>query len=184
MRTITEIIIHCSATPNGRPVSAAEIDAWHERRGFVRTAMAVGYTQPGLRHIGYHYVICTHGAIDAGRAEEEIGAHCLGHNAQSIGVCMIGMDAFSLVQWASLGALVRGIRARTPSITAVIGHRETSPDIDGDGFIEPQEWLKTCPGFSVADWMRRNMTPLPLHVLDQHPIHDQQTPPKKGALVV
>lgn len=76
MRKISEIIIHCTATPAGRDVSVAEIDSWHRARGF--------------RCIGYHYVIALDGTVRPGRPEAEIGAHCLGHNTQSIGVVYVG----------------------------------------------------------------------------------------------
>lgn len=76
MRKITEIIIHCSATPEGRKVTTAQIDRWHKERGF--------------KKIGYHYVIYLDGSIHVGRKEEEIGAHTVGHNANSIGICYVG----------------------------------------------------------------------------------------------
>ncbi|MBP5691206.1 MAG: N-acetylmuramoyl-L-alanine amidase, partial [Bacteroidaceae bacterium] len=76
MRKITEIIIHCSATPQGVDYTVADIDRWHRQRGFNK--------------IGYHYVIYRDGSIHQGRPVEEIGAHCIGHNAHSIGVCYIG----------------------------------------------------------------------------------------------
>lgn len=74
MRTINQIIIHCSATPEGRDDSAADINRWNKDHG----------------GIGYHYVIRLNGTIERGRPVEQIGAHCKGHNATSIGVCYIG----------------------------------------------------------------------------------------------
>ena len=65
MRTINEIIIHCSATPEGRNVTTADIEAWHKQRGF--------------SEIGYHYVIYLDGSVHIGRNESKVGAHCLGH---------------------------------------------------------------------------------------------------------
>ena len=76
MRSITEIIIHCTATPAGRHVSVAEIDLWHRQRGF--------------RTIGYHYLIDLDGTIHTGRPLSETGAHCLGHNSHSIGIAYAG----------------------------------------------------------------------------------------------
>ena len=76
MRTIKEIIIHCADTPEGRDDKAADIDRWHKQRGFDR--------------IGYHYVIDLDGTIEAGRDPDCIGAHCKGHNTNSIGICYIG----------------------------------------------------------------------------------------------
>ena len=76
MRNINTIIIHCSATPGGRHFTEADIDRWHRQRGF--------------DSIGYHYVILLDGTIRSGRPEATIGAHCRGHNANSIGICYIG----------------------------------------------------------------------------------------------
>ena len=76
MRRITEIIVHCSATPEGCDYGARDIDLWHRQRGFLK--------------IGYHYVVKLDGTIQEGRKLNDVGAHCLGHNANSIGVCYIG----------------------------------------------------------------------------------------------
>jgi N-acetylmuramoyl-L-alanine amidase len=76
MRKITEIIIHSTATPAGKPFTVGDVDAWHRARGF--------------RCIGYHYLIGINGQIWRGRSIEETGAHCLHHNAQSIGICYVG----------------------------------------------------------------------------------------------
>ena len=74
MRKIKEIIIHCSATKEGRNFTVADIDRWHRERG--------------MRCIGYHFVIYRDGSIHVGRAIEEVGAHCKGHNSVSIGVSL------------------------------------------------------------------------------------------------
>lgn len=76
MRTIKEIIIHCSATPEGRDYTVADIDRWHKAKGW--------------KGIGYHFVIYRDGSIHVGRPKEQVGAHCVGHNTISIGVCYIG----------------------------------------------------------------------------------------------
>lgn len=77
---VKEIIVHCTATPQGRSVSVKDIDRWHRERGF--------------QCIGYHWVVYLDGSVHAGRAENKIGAHCLKHNAFSIGVCYVGgLDA-------------------------------------------------------------------------------------------
>ena len=76
MRTINEIIIHCADTPEGRKTTVADLEKWHKERGF--------------KTIGYHYVILLDGKVEAGRPIEQMGAHCEGHNANSIGVCYVG----------------------------------------------------------------------------------------------
>ena len=76
MRYIHEIIVHCSATPEGKNYHAKDIDKWHKAKGW--------------KCIGYHYVIDIDGTIEFGRPVEQIGAHTVGHNAYSIGICYIG----------------------------------------------------------------------------------------------
>lgn len=75
-RKITEIIVHCSATPEGKDFTVDDIRRWHKQRGF--------------SDIGYHYVIYRDGYIERGRSEHIAGAHCIGHNTNSIGICYIG----------------------------------------------------------------------------------------------
>lgn len=75
-RKISEIIVHCSATPEGKDYTVEQIRQWHLARGF--------------NDIGYHYVIYRDGTIHTGRSEAISGAHCTGHNTNSIGVCYIG----------------------------------------------------------------------------------------------
>ena len=76
MREIKSIILHCSATPEGKDFTVADITRWHKERGF--------------RTIGYHYVVYRDGTVHKGRPVEQIGAHCEGYNKNSIGVCYIG----------------------------------------------------------------------------------------------
>lgn len=93
---ITTIVIHCSATQNGKPLrtpnhSAAQIiDGWHEQRGFKRNPINTKHFNPHLNHIGYHFVIDTDGSIETGRQEGENGAHVKGHNTHSLGICLVG----------------------------------------------------------------------------------------------
>ena len=129
MRDIREIIVHCSATPEGKHFTVADIDAWHKKRGF--------------KCIGYHFVIYLDGKVNVGRNIEEIGAHCLGHNANSIGICYIGgcaadgktpKDTRTEAQKASLVRLITELRRRFPN-ASVHGHNEFA--------------AKACPSFNV-----------------------------------
>lgn len=190
---IDTIAIHCSATPNGSWRGVDDIDAIHAAKGFARDPALIGYNQPHLKHIGYHYVVYVAGAVTIGRGIEEIGAHVKGHNFASIGVCMIGTDAYTRAQWKALRANVcvtiallaraRGV-ADVPRFSLettealrlakrmslrICGHRDLSPDIDGDGTVEPHEWLKTCPGFDVGAWLAGGMGPLAGHIIDPVP---------------
>lgn len=130
MRKIDEIIIHCSATPEGRDHSVADITAWHRARGF--------------RTIGYHYLVHIDGRVERGRPESEIGAHCLGHNARSIGVCYVGglasdcktpKDTRTPEQRRMLRELVKGLQRKYRG-AKVYGHRDFA--------------AKACPCFDVA----------------------------------
>ena len=76
-RTINEIIVHCAATPEGKDFSVEQIREWH-------------VNGRGWRDIGYHFVIYRDGSIHTGRDIDCAGAHCLQHNAHSIGICYIG----------------------------------------------------------------------------------------------
>lgn len=177
MRPVDMIVVHCSATRNGdtlfrgglgqpdyqSPVDV--IDLWHRQRGFRRAYSWRVHCNPNLAAIGYHFVIHTNGDIATGRHLGEIGAHAMGHNADSIGICMLGTDKFSAVQFEALAVLVRSLRAAMPSITRVVGHRDLSPDLDGDGVIAPHEWLKTCPGFDVSAWLAADMAVPANHLL-------------------
>ncbi|WP_293393403.1 N-acetylmuramoyl-L-alanine amidase [Nevskia sp.] len=164
-RAITRLVIHCSASPNGRPVSIAEIDAWHKARGFHRAPAAVLRWNPTLKHIGYHFVIGVDGATSTGRSEGEIGAHVVGANINSLGLCMVGTDSFTPAQWLALRNQVGALIEFLPEME-VVGHRDLSPDKNGDGRITSDEWLKRCPGFDVAAWLANGMRPETAHVLD------------------
>ena len=129
MRTITEIIVHCSATPEGRPHTVGDIRAWHKQRGF--------------KDIGYHYVVYLDGSIHAGRSEAEIGAHCTGHNRNSIGVCYVGgmtrdmkaaKDTRTDAQKKALLQLLKQLKKRYPG-AKIYGHRDFA--------------AKACPSFDA-----------------------------------
>lgn len=76
MRTINLIVVHCTATPEGRDVTTADIDRQHRQRGFTS--------------IGYHFVIYRDGTLHLGRPVTEVGAHVRGYNRYSIGVAYVG----------------------------------------------------------------------------------------------
>ena len=140
---VREIILHCSDTRpewlGGAPLAAkvAEIRRWHMR-------------DRGWRDIGYHWIIDVDGQRAAGRPETEVGAHVAGHNAGTLGICLIGgfgadadaddtfADHFTPTQARTLRALIADIRSRT-QIVKVTGHNTYA--------------AKACPGFRVADWI-------------------------------
>lgn len=130
MREIKEIIVHCSATPQGVPFTVTDIDRWHRRRGF--------------RAIGYHYVVYLDGSVHTGRTEAAVGAHCKGHNAHSLGVCYIGgcqgdgrtpTDTRTPAQRTALTSLLRTLRRRYPE-ARIRSHRDFA--------------TKACPCFDAT----------------------------------
>ena len=145
MRKINEIIVHCTATAEGKDYTVDDITRWHKARGF--------------KTIGYHWVIYRDGSIHAGRPEAEIGAHCVGHNANSIGVVYVGgvsadgktpKDTRTPAQRRALADLLRKLKKQFPG-ARICGHRDLSPDLNHDGKIEPAEWVKACPCFNAEE---------------------------------
>ena len=146
---IDAIVIHCSATRAEQDVKAADIDKQHKERGF--------------KMIGYHFVIDLDGTIENGRPLTMNGAHCntkglssKPYNSHSIGICLIGgldkdgnpADTFTPEQMVSLHKLVNELEMEY-DVKEVIGHRDASPDLNGDGKISKNEWIKACPCFDV-----------------------------------
>lgn len=134
-RSINEIIIHCTATPEGRECSVDEIRQWHKARGFT--------------DIGYHYVIHLDGRIENGRDVDIAGAHCTGHNTHSIGVVYVGgctkdgktpKDTRTIDQKAAIANLLMDLRRLYPMAT-IHGHRDFAN--------------KACPSFDATHEYRK-----------------------------
>jgi N-acetyl-anhydromuramyl-L-alanine amidase AmpD len=139
MRTISQIIIHCAYTTPSMDVGVNEITRWHvQDRGF--------------SDIGYHFVIRRDGTIETGRDVNEPGAHAKGHNANSLGVCLVGgMSAdgkpdsnYTREQWDALRALVEAL-VDMHGVKEVVGHRDVSN--------------KPCPCFDVKEWWNYDSSP-------------------------
>lgn len=132
IRQIKEIILHCTATQEGRDVHVADVDRWHKQQGW--------------ECIGYHYLITLDGKIEKGRPEWKIGAHCKGHNNVSIGIAYVGgvdyqgkpKDTRTDAQKRALVQLLREVRGRHPKAT-IHGHNEFA--------------AKACPSFNVQKWL-------------------------------
>ena len=145
---IKRIVVHASATKPDMDVRAADIDRWHKDRGW--------------NGIGYHHVITRDGLIEQGRPHETIGAHVLGWNTHSIAVCMAGginddgvpEENYTPIQYEALRDLLDILTKRMYPGAMICGHRDLSPDKDGDGVIEEHEWLKACPCFDVGKWYK------------------------------
>lgn len=137
MREIDDLIVHCSSTYDTQDVGAAEIRRVHVEEN-------------GWRDIGYHYVIRRNGTVEPGRSEETIGAHVAGHNAHSIGICLVGglshVDGktvsaanFTEAQYVALESLLRRLMLKYPK-AALHGHRDYAN--------------KDCPCFDVQEWWK------------------------------
>lgn len=129
-RNIKEIIVHCTATPEGRPVTIKEITNWHKQRGFST--------------IGYHYVVMLDGSVQNGRDVNVSGAHCTNHNSISIGVCYVGgcdknmnaKDTRTDAQKRALLDLLKRLRTMYPA-AKIYGHRDFAN--------------KACPSFDARN---------------------------------
>lgn len=144
------IVIHCSATREDKDYTEQQLNAGHIARGFGKW--------------GYHYYIRKDGRVVPMRAENEIGAHdnCpvpgekVSYNYCSIGICYEGgldsngkaKDTRTKAQKEAIVKLIQEICGRH-KILDVLGHRDTSPDKNGNGVVERSEWLKECPCFDV-----------------------------------
>lgn len=136
------ITVHCSATKEGVQIDADTIRRWHKQRGW--------------SDIGYHYIIGLDGQIEIGRPLNKTGAHVAGHNTDNIGICYVGgldaagnpKDTRTDLQIESLHDLIEALCV-VFDIEEIKGHRDWSPDTDGDGEVEQHEWLKACPSFDA-----------------------------------
>jgi len=133
VRAINRIIIHCAATKPGMDIGVKEIRKWHVEGN-------------RWNDVGYHYVIRRNGDIEKGRNDAISGAHVAGHNADSIGICLVGgiddagkpASNFARAQWAALEHLVKELMALYPG-AAVSGHNDWTT-------------AKACPSFNAKAW--------------------------------
>lgn len=154
-RTITDIVIHCTASREGQAMTVEQIRAEHKKNGW--------------SDIGYHYVIGLNGEMWNGRDVDLVGAHVSGHNAHSIGIAYVGglenrpgvpynklkaKDTRTNAQKTALLSLLMDLRKLYPK-AKISGHRDFSPDKNHNGVIEPQEWIKSCPSFDAKTEYRQ-----------------------------
>ena len=129
-RNINEIIVHCTATAEGKDFKVSDIDRWHRAKGW--------------DGIGYHKVVYLDGSVQQGRPDEKVGAHCIGHNQNSIGVVYVGgvasdgktpKDTRTPQQKAALRKLLTDLKRKYPNAT-IHGHRDFA--------------TKACPSFDAT----------------------------------
>jgi N-acetylmuramoyl-L-alanine amidase len=131
MRPLKRIILHCTATPEGKHFDVATIRRWHVK-------------DRGWKDIGYHYVIYIDGSVHEGRPVEQVGAHTSGHNSDSIGVVYVGgvdkngkaKDTLNEVQETAMVNLIKALREEHGEMS-LHGHNEFA--------------AKACPSFKVKD---------------------------------
>lgn len=142
------IVIHCTATPYKVEHNRDSIDAMHKARGFSM--------------IGYHYLIGLDGTLYSGRPMDAVGAHVKGFNDSTLGVSYVGglgpdgkpMDTRTWRQTKTMVALiVDRLLTRYPQ-AVILGHRDLSPDMDHDGWVEANEYIKQCPCFDAGPWAK------------------------------
>ena len=137
------IVIHCTATKEGQDFGVEDVRRWHLKRGF--------------RDIGYHFLVRLDGTIERGRPIDQPGAHAYGYNTYSIGMVYVGgldskgdpADTRTVAQIHACKRLVDVLKIIYIKIDQVVGHRDLSVDLNGDGVISRNEWMKECPCFDV-----------------------------------
>lgn len=148
-RAVDLIVIHCSATRESDDYTVEELERDHRARGFAKG--------------GYHRYIRKDGTVHKLREFYEVGAHVAGHNSHSIGICYEGglddrsTDKKTMAKdtrtEAQMEAMIRciteAVNYSEKKVKRIVGHRDLSPDKDGDGVVEPNEWVKMCPCFEA-----------------------------------
>ena len=141
-REILTIVIHCSAGPQDQSTQSIK-NYW---------ANVLGW-----RSYGYHYLINKDGAIEELTPIEKPTNGVKGYNANSIHICYKGgqggVGTRTPEQKAAMVRIIRYLRTRFPK-AEIKGHRDFSPDLNKNGVIEPQEFIKLCPGFDVKTWLK------------------------------
>lgn len=142
MRSIDLIVVHCTASRCNARLTPEALELEHRARGF--------------QGCGYHYYITTDGEVHPMRPVEKPGAHARGFNAHSLGIAYEGgltatgepADTRTAAQRAALRQLLARLLGLFPG-ARIVGHRDLSPDKNGNGIIEPAEYIKLCPCFNA-----------------------------------
>lgn len=135
MREINTIIIHCAATKATSKATADDIRQWHE-------------ADAKIGRMGYHYVIERDATLKETLELKRPGVHCTKHNANSIGVCLMGgldeklqpEDNFTDEQMATLLQLLYSLVDKFPE-AKIYGHNYFNK-------------AKACPCFDWESWLK------------------------------
>ena len=136
MRKIKYIAVHCTAG---------------SQKSTVNDLMAE-FKKKRWKAPGYHYVITADGKIHQLLDTEKVSNGVKGYNSVTVNIAytggMDGVDNRTDEQKKSLVVLLKLLRKRYPD-AVIQGHRDFSPDRNGNGKIEKNEWIKKCPGFDA-----------------------------------
>ena len=150
MGPVKSLTQHCVATPEGMDITAEQVSRMDIAR---------------FGQVSYHYVILLDGTIVETLPPTLRGAHVGGHNTGSIGISYVGgldrvtkkpKDTHTPEQKKAMAKFYTDFMAAHPG-AEIKGHRDWSPDLDHDGKIEPNEWIKACPCFDVKAWIAAGM---------------------------
>ena len=155
------LVIHCTATPEGMEVTGADIRRWH--------TSPVSAGGRGWKQVGYTDLFRLDGRIeriadnneDANVDPWEITNGVKGYNSVSRHIVYAGgldkdrkgKDTRTQAQKKAMRDYVVDFHRRFPEVM-IVGHRDLSPDRNGNGIIEPSEWIKECPSFDVSEWLK------------------------------
>lgn len=143
-REVDLIVIHCSASKETVDYTFEQCCIDHRARGF--------------NTCGYHRFISKDGKIYVGREFDIPGAHVQGHNSHSIGICYEGgldhkgkpKDTRTSAQKKAIAnCILEALDYADGNVKRITGHRDLSPDLNGNGIVEPDEWVKACPCFDA-----------------------------------
>ena len=134
--SVDYLVVHCADTYARMDIGAKEIDQWHRQKGWLK--------------IGYHYVIRRDGTIEKGRRDDEVGAHTLGYNRNSLGIVWVGgkgdndkpQDNSTPAQRDTLSTLLHRLKGEYPA-AKIVGHKELNPGRD-------------CPVIDLHKFLKEN----------------------------
>lgn len=129
-KDIKLLVVHCSDTNDDQDLTSIDIHKMH--------------LDFGWDGIGYHKIITKDGSVENGRPEFWVGAHVYGKNNCSLGVCLIGKDQFTDMQFSALESVLKEWKQKYP-LAKIIGHCDTI------------KTNKTCPNFDVNNWCKEKL---------------------------
>lgn len=144
MRPIEYIVIHCTGA-SAHQTTQSIFDFWKNVKKW--------------RAVGYHKLISADGKVEELAKPEQITNGVAGKNRKSYNICYKGgqggKDTRTEAQKLALLEEVKKAKKLFPT-AKIVGHRDLSPDLNGDGIINPHEWTKECPSFEVKDWLKEH----------------------------